>query len=235
MPLDPLRGCIAAALVTTFVRGAAAQGDAASANGPTAAPPASDTPAPADSQPRPTLVPALGEKIPEHFQAGEQYYDFSLRGLRLRLDSMKEVDSTTYARLDDELSGLERRRTVSYVLFGAAIVAPLVSWGFFAAHILRPQPSCPPMPSAMSPNFEAAKNAWFECNRTESNFDFTPIAIGAGVSVAAMVSALIVAPKRSEMLEFVNLHNRLTREPIRWQFGYDPARRSAFAGAVVHF
>ena len=91
------------------------------------------------------------------------------------------------------------------------------------------------MPSATTPNFDAARNAWFECHRAQSEFDFTPIAIGAGVSVAALVSALIVAPKRAEMLEFVNLHNRLTREPIRWQFGYDPARRSAFAGATVNF
>ena len=91
------------------------------------------------------------------------------------------------------------------------------------------------MPSAMSPNFQSASNTWFECNRAQNELDFTPIAIGAGVSVAALVSALIVAPKRTEMLEFVNLHNRLTREPIRWQLGYDPARRSAFAGATVHF
>jgi len=232
MPLDPLRGCLAAAVVLTFVRGAAAQGAADSANALTAAPQAGDASAPADSQPRPTLVPTLGRRTPEHFQAGEQYYDFSLRGLRLRLDSMKG-DSATYARLDDELSGLERRRNASYVLLGTAVVAPLVGWGVFAA--LRSQQSCPPMPSAMSPNFEAASNAWFECNRAQSEFDFTPIAIGAGVSVAALVTALIVAPKRSEMLEFVNLHNRLTREPIRWQLGYDPARRSAFAGATVHF
>jgi hypothetical protein len=233
MRLDTLRGCIAAVVVMTFVRGAAAQGAADSANASTAAPQAGDSSARADSAPRPTLVPTLGRKTPEHFQGGEQYYDFSLRGLRLRLDSMKEVDSATYARLDDELSGLERRRNATYVLFGAAIAAPLVGLGVFAA--LRSQESCPPMPSAMSPNFEAASSAWFECNRAQNEVDFTPIAISAGVSVAAMVTALIVAPKRSELLEFVNLHNRLTREPIRWQLGYDPARRSAFAGATVHF
>ena len=233
MPLHLLRGCIAAAVVITFVRGAAAQGATDSGNAPTATPQAGDAPAPADSRPRRTLVPTLGSRTPEHFQAGEQFYDFSLRGLRLRLDGMKEVDSVTYARLDDELSGLERRRNLSYVLFGTAVLAPLVSWGVFAA--ARTERSCPDMPSAMTPNFDAARNAWFECHRAESEFDFTPIAVGVGVSVAALVSALIVAPKRSEMLEFVNLHNRLTREPIRWQLGYDPARRSAFAGAVVHF
>jgi hypothetical protein len=234
MALDPLRGCLAvAAVVITFAQGAAAQSPADSAPGPAPAPQAGDPPLPNDSQVRPTLVPTLGLRTPEHLRVGEQYYDFSLRGLRLRLDSMKEIHATTYARLDEELSALERRRTASYVLVGAAVAAPLVSWGVSAA--LRSRQTCPDMPSAWSPNFDADRKAWFECNQSQNDFDFTPIAIGAGISVVAFVTALIVAPKRSEMLEFVNLHNRLTGEPIRWQLGYDPARRSAFTGAAIHF
>ena len=234
MSLDPSRGWMAAVLVVTFVRGAAAQSVADAATESTAAPRAGDTPRPADPQPRRTLVPELGWRTPEHLQASEQYYDFSVRGLRLRLDAMKEIDSATYARLDDELRRLERRRTASYILLGTGLVAPLVGLAVFAAAQSQTS-SCPAMPSPTTPNFEAARNAWFACNSAQNEADFTPIAIGAGVSLAALVSAYIVAPKRAEMLEFVNLHNRLTRDPIRWQFGYDPARRSAFAGAAVNF
>jgi hypothetical protein len=59
-------------------------------------------------------------------------------------------------------------------------------------------------------------------NRAQSQFDVTPFLIGGGVMLAGIVGAGIVAPKRWELLEVVNLHNRLTVEPIRWQLGYDP-------------
>ena len=229
-----LASLFAVAVAVTFVRTAAAQGGAdAPATEPPAAPMADGSSPSADTQPRRSLVPALGRKMPEHLQSGDAYYDLSVRGLRLRLESLKHTDAANYARLDGELSTLEHRRTASYVLFGVGLLAPLATWGVYSA--LQSQQSCPPMPPATTPNFEAASAAWYECNRANSEFDVTPFAIGGGVMVAALVSALIVAPKRSDLFEFVNLHNRLTGEPIRWQLGYDPARRSAYAGASVHF
>ena len=180
------------------------------------------------------VVPHYGTRFPQHFEArGNQYYDMTVSGLRLRVDSLKTSDSATYAILDREVSRLETRRTAAIALFVGGLAAPLV--GFGAGFIAQSQHECPPSPSVGNPNFEQASRAWHDCEKERGGIMGMYALVGMGVGAAGVLSALLVSPKRSDLLEVVNLHNRLTPEPIRWHFGYDPARRSASAGAVLSF
>ncbi len=178
------------------------------------------------------LVPELGRRVPEHFEAGNQYYDLSLTGLRYRVESLKGSDAATYAILDGEVTRLEHRRTAAVALLSGGLAAPLIAFG--AASVARSQDSCP-MPSASTPNFEMASQAWMQCNEDRNSSTATYIGVGFGIMIVGVVGALVVAPKRSDLLEVVNLHNRLQVEPLRLQFGYDPARKSAQAGAALSF
>ncbi len=91
------------------------------------------------------------------------------------------------------------------------------------------------MPSASTPNFEMASQAWMQCNRDRNSTAATYIGVGLGVMLVGVVGALVVAPKRADLLEGVNLHNRLQVQPLRWQFGYDPTHQSAQASAALSF
>ena len=59
--------------------------------------------------------------------------------------------------------------------------------------------------------------------------------IGLGALAAGVVGGLAIAPGRSDMMSFVNRHNALGREPIRFQLGYDPSRRFAHGGVTFSF
>ena len=42
-------------------------------------------------------------------------------------------------------------------------------------------------------------------------------------------------PGRQDLLDLVNKHNRLSKQPLQLQLGYDPSQRFAFSGATVSF
>lgn len=220
-------GCFCAAMLALSILGTSQPAHADDPSG------GNDVSPYADPEPHLALVPVPPRPLPSHFQSEDRYYDFSIHGLRLRIESLKESDPVNYARLDNELTKLENRETATYVLVAVGIVAPFATWGVYAA--TRSEQDCPPMPSASTPNFQAASAAWFDCNQAKNQFNPTPLVVGIGLMVASFAGALIVAPKRSDLLEFVNLHNRLTSQPIRWELGYDPQNRSGYAGAALSF
>jgi hypothetical protein len=146
---------------------------------------------------------------------------------------LKQSDPANYTRLDHALSQLEQRETATYVLLGVGLVAPIATLAVYFAS--RSDQNCPPMPSARTPNYEAATDAWFDCNSAKDQISATPFVVGFGLMAAGVLGAWAVAPTRSDLIDFVNLHNRLTVQPIRWELGYDPPNRAGHAGAALSF
>jgi hypothetical protein len=92
-----------------------------------------------------------------------------------------------------------------------------------------------PDPQLTDPNFSVAVDRWSACHDSNMRMTVTASLIGLGAMTAGIVGGMAIAPGRSEMMSFVNRHNALGREPIRFQLGYDPSRRFALGGATFSF
>ena len=59
------------------------------------------------------------------------------------------------------------------------------------------------------------------------------------LGVCAIIVGGLIAysswPRHQELLDLVNKNNRLSKQPLQLQLGYDPTQRFAFSGATVSF
>jgi ABC-type enterobactin transport system permease subunit len=90
-------------------------------------------------------------------------------------------------------------------------------------------------PALGDPNFAAKSAAWGACDDQNIKHMALYGALGLGALAAGGITALAIAPKRSDIMEVLNKNNRLAPQPLQLELGYDPARRYAFAGAGVSF
>jgi hypothetical protein len=90
-------------------------------------------------------------------------------------------------------------------------------------------------PALSDPNFAADSQAWGDCN--SDNIDHLAAFTGIGIGAIALggIAAYAVSPHRSDLLNLVNEHNRISHEPIRLQLGYDPTNRLALGGVSTAF
>jgi hypothetical protein len=168
--------------------------------------------------------------FPEALTYENRYYAWSTAGLRDYLESIRAGSPELYARLDPELSRLESRKTLATgVLIGGAAVA-LVS----VIYAFAPTNDCT-TPRPGDPNFSAASDAWDQCNSDRYTRMATFSLLGLGAFGASLLGSWAIAPSRSEMLSFISNHNQINPTPLRLQVAFDPARRSAFAGAQISF
>src|SRR5262249_23147996 len=135
-----------------------------------------------------------------------------------------------YGQLSPDVRRLEAREdTAKGVLAGgiivglASILYGVAGGGNFAE------------PSINQPNFAADSPARGACKRG----NVSRMATFGFVGIAAMIAGSMVAysswPKHKELLDLVNKNNRLSKQPLQLQVGYDPAQRFAFSGAAVSF
>ena len=180
---------------------------------------------------QPMTVPASHTvTVPSLLSIREQYFDATVGGLRGYLETIRSDDPELYARLDPRLSELETRQRAAVAVLVVGVGVGLVS----TVYAFAGRKSCA-SPSVNDPNFAADMDAWGRCNDDNMRTTTTFALVGLGaVLVGGAVSAAIV-PWRSDILEIVNEHNRLSREPLRWQLGYDPTHRTAIAGASLAF
>jgi len=169
-------------------------------------------------------------QVPEHLEVGTQVFDGSLSGFRGYLDTKRATDPQLFAALDPQVRHLESRADAARSVLAAGLVGGLV----FTVYAVAGQKACS-QPQVTDPNFAAKVQAWGDCNSDNGTHVLTFAAIGAGSMLIGIVAAALVSPKRSDMLNLVNEHNRISHEPIRLQLGYDPSNRVAMGGLSTTF
>lgn len=182
--------------------------------------------------------PALGHAharnyqglVPSHLSIKDQYLDLSVTGLRAYLDTIKLSDSPLHAQLTHDVERLESRAALARTLLLVGVTVGLAS----TLYAFAGKTDCSP-PSITDPNFAAKTTAWGDCNADSRRHLSTFGLIGFGAFAAGGIGALIAAPKRPDLLEVVNKHNRLNAEPLQLHLGYDPLRRSAHAAATFRY
>jgi hypothetical protein len=186
------------------------------------------------SLPPPSPPPAASYQnvalVSEHLQLGNQRYDPTLAGLRSYLEGIQSSDPGLYGQLAPDLAHLESRADTAKAVLAAGIVLGLASIIYGVAG----GDNCAE-PSITDPNFAADTQAWGACNDRNGSKMVTFGALGFGAMLVGGVVAYATWPKHQDLVDLVNKNNRLSKQPLQWQVGYDPTQRFAFGGATVSF
>ena len=169
-------------------------------------------------------------QVPEQLEVGSQVFDGSLSGFRTYLDTKRATDPQLFAQLDPQVRNLESQVVTAREVLVAGLVVGLVS----TVYAFTGRKTCN-QPALSDPSFAADSQAWGDCN--SDNIDHLAAFTGIGIGAIALggIAAYAVAPHRSDMLNLVNEHNRISHEPIRLQLGYDPTNRLALGGVSTAF
>jgi hypothetical protein len=177
-----------------------------------------------------TVAPPPQVVVPTHISVGDQQFDASVSGLRAYIETTKVTEPQLYADLAPDVERLEAQQANALTAFAVGAVAGVAS-GIYA---VAGRSDCSQQ-AVTDPNFAAKISAWGDCN--DHNLQHTALFsfIGIGAIAAGGIAAWAIAPKRSDVMDVVNKHNRLSPEPMRFELGYDPTRQYAYAGAAVAF
>jgi hypothetical protein len=179
-------------------------------------------------QPPPASQPTY--QVPEHLEVGNQVFDGSLSGFRTYLDAKRATDPQLFAQLDPQVRNLESQVTTAREVLVAGLIVGLVSTVY--AFTGRKTCNSPPL---TDPSFAADSQAWGDCNSDNITHLATFTGIGLGAIALGGIGAYAVSPHRSDLLNLVNEHNRISHEPIQLQLGYDPTNRLALGGVSKTF
>lgn len=168
--------------------------------------------------------------IPQHLLVGNQRFDASLAGFQAYLASIKSTDPGLYGQLAPDAARLESREDGAKAILAAGIVAGVASVIYGVAS----ENTCTE-PAVTDPNFGADSQAWGACN--EGNVERMAAfgVLGVGAMIAGGALAYARWPGHQDLMDLVNKNNRLSKQPMQWQVGYDPTQRLAFGGATVSF
>jgi len=168
--------------------------------------------------------------IPEHLQVGNQHFDASVTGFRSYLESIKSSDPNLYGQLAPDTARLESRQDASKaaLVLGAVVGVASTIYGFAGGD------NCVE-PSITDPHFAADSDAWGACNQRNMSKMATFTVLGLGAFVVGSIIAYASWPNHQDLLDLVNKNNRLTKQSLQLQVGYDPTQHFAFSGATVSF
>ena len=169
-------------------------------------------------------------EVPSHLVVNDQLFDASPAGFRAYLETIKDSNGPLYAQLAPDVDRLESRTTTARTMLAAGLGLGL---GLTIAGIVTRQ-DCQG-PAVTDPDFAAKAEAWGACNRDNMSRMETFGLIGMAVATGGVIGALVTAPRRGDLLDLVNKHNRASADPMRLQIGYDPSRRFAHVGASIAF
>jgi hypothetical protein len=225
------RGTVLAALVCAAVLARSAAGQDMIPP-PPMPDPALLTPPPPPPDPFPPASATFVEPvvIPEHLVFKDQHFDASPYGLRRYLDTIRPTNPQLYAQLAPDVDRLESRMTASALLLGAGLIGTLATMGYAVAT----QKNCT-SPSLSDPNFAADAQAWGQCNSDNTDRLGTYGLASFLVGTAGIVAFFATMPRRQDLLDIINKHNRASPDPLRLQLGYDPHQGLAQAGASLSF
>jgi hypothetical protein len=160
--------------------------------------------------------------VPTHLRVGNQQFDASVSGLRAYLDATKKTDPKLYAGLEPDVEWLESRRNDAVTALAVGAAAGLAAGiGAFAW-----QTDCSP---------DTTTAAFSACSHQNTEHLAVLGVLGVAALAAGGITAAAMMPKRSDIMDVVNKHNRLSPQPMQLELGYDPTRRYAYAGAAVPF
>jgi hypothetical protein len=176
------------------------------------------------------IVQPYNTTLPEQLQVGDQHYDASVAGFEAYLDSIKESDPGLWGQIAPDVARLQSRQdsAKAALVFGVVAGVATAIYGFASTD------NCV-APALGDPTFGADADAWGACNQRNVSKMATFSFLGAGIMVVGGVIAYASHPGRQDLLDLVNKHNRLSKQPLQLQLGYDPAQRFAFTGATVSF
>jgi hypothetical protein len=166
--------------------------------------------------------PPAAHQVPEHLEVGNQVFDGSLSGFRTYLDTKRATDPQLFAQLDPQVRNLESQVATAREVLVAGVVVGLA----FGVYAFTGRKTCNE-PALSDPSFAADSQAWGDCNSDNITHLATFTGIGIGAIALGGIAAYALSPQRSDMLNLVNEHNRISHEPIRLQLGYDPTNRLA--------
>jgi len=167
---------------------------------------------------------------PTHLQIGNQQYDASVAGFRAYLETMKFSDPGLYRQLAPDVARLDARRLGAEFALVGGVVVGLAS----VIYGLTSGDTCTE-PAVTDPNFGPDGSAWEACNERNGSRMATFSLVGVGALLVGGAIALASWPGRSDIMDLINKHNRLSKRPLQLQLGYDPTQRFAFSGATVSF
>jgi hypothetical protein len=167
---------------------------------------------------------------PEHLEVGNQVFDGSVGGFRAYLDSKRVTDPQLFGALDPRVRDLESRAKTALTVFAAGVAVGVAS----TVYAFAGRDTCYE-PTLTDPSFATKVQAWGDCNNRNQTHLAIFTAAGLGVITLGGLGAYLLAPHRSDMLNLVNEHNRISNEPIRLQLGYNPAHRLALGGVSTTF
>jgi hypothetical protein len=180
--------------------------------------------------PSPPLPLPPPVEVPTHLRLGDQTFEATVPGLRMYLDAIRSTDAALYTQLAPDLERLESRLTIARTTLIAGVGLGLAS----LLYGLATRNDCT-APSAFGPNLAARSAAWGACNDDGMQTMSTFALFGLGAMIVGGSVAWAEAPQRSDVLAFINKHNRLSREPLHLEIGYDPRTRLALAGGALTF
>lgn len=158
-----------------------------------------------------------------YIDAGTRQYGGSVGGLRSYLESIRSSEPQLYVQLDPELGRLEARRNIATAILvgGLAVGAAATIYAFAGAK------DC-----GASSSVDRGV-AWTRCN--DDNFDTTVAftLIGASSATVGLLAWFFIKPDHSDLVDFVDEHNRVSPRPLRWALGYDPAQHFAYASVQL--
>jgi hypothetical protein len=175
-------------------------------------------------------VPNHVVSIPETLQSGDQHFDATVAGIRAYLETIKSSDPSLYGQLAPDVARLESMRDGARTALAGGILVGLgaVIYGIASRDDCR-------QPPLTDPNFAADSMAWGDCTDHNISRIATFSFVGVGAFVVGGLIAYASAPTRQDLLDVVNKNNRLSKQPLQLQIGYDPTQRFAFSGATVSF
>ena len=176
------------------------------------------------------IVQPYTRALPEHLQVGEQHFDASVAGLQAYLDSIKSSDPGLWGQIAPDVARFEARQGAAKAALAFGVVAGLAT----AIYGYASTDNCIE-PTLSDPHFGADADAWGACNDRNISKMATFSFLGAGIMVVGGVIAYANWPGRQDLLDLVNKNNRLSKQPLQLQLGYDPTQRFAFSGATVSF
>lgn len=157
-------------------------------------------------------------------------FDGSLSGFRTYLDTTRATNPQLFSQLDPKVRDLESQATAGRAVAVAGLVVGLVS----GAYAVAGQKTCNE-PQNTDPNIAANLQTWGDCNGDNGTHIATFLLLGLGSILVGEIGWYALTPGRSDVLDLVNEHNRISHEPIRLQLGYDPTNRLALGGVSTVF
>ena len=213
-----MASAMASALVATFVGRANAQTQ--SMEPPMAPPPVTSC----------TYGTSCTRVLPIRLSTGNQQFDLSVAGLRNYLETTRTTEPQLFGQLAPDLDRLEASATTARVFFIAGLTLGAAS----LAYAVLGGKTCT-SPTVDDPTFGKDIEAWSACNDDDLRMHAEFGLLGLGSLLAGGAAWLALSPSRADLLAFVNKHNRLSRQPLHFEVGYDPARHLSQSGVTLAF